>query len=280
MGRKNNCLILVSAFLLFSFIPTLNFTVSHINSGVLDPSSTSIITLTNFTGFEKYVDDPLIHSSMNNTHIDFLFNTSSLSHPLYERYQYILPVNCSDFSICLNLQYNMSSISEGLIVYFTAYGEDNNIIENGIQDAWSASQGLYYVNGWPFGVYDLHVSPTNSAGLSGNVTFQISRTNNVAVGKILDENAVNTLHSYQWTEGLETKIYRITASFRTNFDATKMQATFSGINANFTYETSDSTTPSFIFGPTSNSVILLSSVVLSFVILLCKRRKKLKTFIS
>lgn len=280
MGRNYRSIffVLFSVILLFSVVPNPSLSAFEIDSEFLESSFATNISLTNFTLFEKFTESPLIYSTRNDTHIDFIFNQSSPSHPHWERYEYILPGNCSDFSISLNIQYNMSSVSEGMIVYFTAYGEVKDVIENGIQDAWAGSQGLYYVKAWPFGAYDLHLSPTNSAGLSGNVTFQISRTDNIAVGKILDKNASSILHSYQWTEGLEAKIQGITASFRTNFDATKMQATFSGLNANFTFETIDPTTPptipSVIFGLTSNTILIISSVVFCIVIMREKRRSK------
>ncbi|MHA1123692.1 MAG: hypothetical protein ACTSPC_12920, partial [Candidatus Heimdallarchaeota archaeon] len=162
--------------------------------------------------------------------------------------------------------------------FFSAYGENHKILETGMQDAWVGSLGLFYVKGYPFGVSEEHKSDPNSAGLSGNVTFQISRTDNVVTGEILNEDATSALYSYQYTEGFDTKIYRIAVSFRTNFDATKMSATFSELNANFTYETIDPTTPptipSVIFGLTSSTIMFLSTVVFCIVVMMKKKKRK------
>lgn len=280
MGQKNKltCIILFSLILAFSIAPNLGLSIIHIELESLEPSSINNIKLTNFSSFEKFTEDPLIYSSMNATQIDFVFNQSSPSHPLRERYECFLPENCSDFFIRLNVNYSMSSVSEGMITYFTVYGGTQAIAEDGIQDAWTGSQGIFYVNGWPFSVGDLHTSSTNSAGLAGIVTFEMSRNDNVLTGKILDESTTIVLHSYQWSAGLDIDISRLAVSFRTNFDATSMQATFFNLNASFTYETIDPTTspsgPSGIFGFSSNSIFLISSIILSVAIILKIKRKK------
>jgi len=267
--KKNSFNLSFILILLVFLIPVLSLSATRFENE-LQLTSTSDINVTNFSKFEKFDEEELIHSSKNDTHIEFLFNTSSPEHPLLERYEYSLPINCTDFSTRIKLHYSMSSISEGMIAYFGTDGEDHPIVTTGMQDAWIASQGLFYVKGFPFGITQENKSNPNSAGLAGIVTFQISRTNNVVIGKILNEDATTILYSYQYTEGFDTRIFRIVVAFRTNFDATEMRATFFSLEGSFT----PGTYPTVLFGFPVNSLMILTSIIFIMIFLRSKKKNK------
>lgn len=214
----------------------MNLTVLNIDN-TIPPLIGADLELTDFSEFVQFFDHPDIDSSINDTHAVFEFSGPFDEGIENDRYSYFLDPNGTDFLVRVNLAYHMSSISEGMYAYLKITGEDHGIAEAGIRDAWSASEGRYYVNAWPDGVSDFQEAAINSAGLSGNITLQIFRFGEDVNISIMNEDQSAMLFTHSLSSGLSTKVSDISITMRTNFAATNMKAVFSGIYAGFCNET-------------------------------------------
>ncbi|HUU78803.1 MAG TPA: hypothetical protein VMX55_10680 [candidate division Zixibacteria bacterium] len=251
------------------FISLIFMQLNFVNANKLNLAIESDFEVTNFSDFLLTIDHPDIDSSINNTHAIFEFQGVFDSGIENDRYTYTLETNATDFYIRVNLDYYMSSTSEGMISYLKIMGEEHAIAEAGILDSWSGSQGKYYINAWPFGVSDLQEAVVNSAGLSGNVTLEIYRIENNVNVSIMNEDKSTILFSYSWSAGLSNKVSSFAVTMRTNFDATDIHAIFSGVYAGFWYNT----TPTNFTLTIGISIFTSLSAIVTIPILLKKFRK-------
>jgi len=229
-------LLLVINMLIFGiFIP-----ISQVSTKGIVESSVHQITdlhtyvLTDFADFEHVVNHTYMYSSNNISHIEFDYLGETSDAAIYEKYLYTLPLNCSDFYIRLKMNYTASDISDIFISYAKVYGEDYAITETKIYDGWVGSQAKHYLQAWPNGVSDSYEDGVNSAGLSGTVTYEMSRFSGIVATKIMNEDSSVVFLEHQWTSGVSTLTYGFAVFHRSGLLGGDTHATFYDLYANFT----------------------------------------------
>lgn len=247
------------------------------------PQATDLQTyvITDFAGFEQVVDHSDMNSSNYNSHIDFDYPGNCSDDAIYEKYLYTLPLNCSDFYIRLKMNYTASDISGIFISYVKVYGEDHAITALKVYDAWVASQAKHYLNGWPNGTEDNCEDGVNSAGLSGTVTYEMSRFNGTVTSKIMNEDSSVVFLENQWTSGFSTLTYGFAVFHRSGLLGADTHASFYDLYANFT--TAENTTspppsstiffPSFTIGISSGLIVTYAVCIIGMLIYLKKRKQ-------
>ncbi len=263
--------------ILFSLIGALPF-YSHNSLGQVNQLDDRIsidsdpIILTDFSEFELTVDDSYIHSTNYGSHVDFDYYGDCPINPIYDRYLYTLPVNCSDFFIKVKVNYSTNLTTGVFITYIGVAGEDHGLTAAKVWDAWAGSQAKHYINGYPNGIADDCEDEANSAGLAGTVIFQISRVDNILTTSIYNEYYTVLYLTKTWTTGVSTPVSAISINHRSGLVGAESHATFYDFYAKFTKP--DNSTARFTIEFGFNAIIpfIIVGILLGAISII--RRKK------
>ncbi|NHK31132.1 MAG: hypothetical protein FK730_07255 [Asgard group archaeon] len=231
---------------------------------------TDAYVITNFANFELVIDHNNIHSTNNITHVSFDYYGDYPTQPIYDRYQYNLPLNCSDFYISVKVDYSANETLGIFITYLFIVGEEHALTTPEVWDSWTANQARYYIKGNPNGIPDDAESEPNVAGLNGTVIFEVVRLSDILTTTIYDEY-YTVLLTKQWTSGVSTLVSNFNINHRSGWLGAETHATFYDLYANFTQLSTE--LPTIFLGYTSGLPFIFTIIFLG-IVKIARNKKK------
>lgn len=145
------------------------------------------LLITDFSYFQLETNSSYIISSQSSTGLDFYYDNETTELDNNETYEFQLGTleDCSDFYVSVDVYYNYTSNesigSFGLLlssIYdYEGNSDPNNTIgKHYVEDYLNDSSGQYSAIGYPYGIADKYSTGIGSAGITGNITIAMNRT--------------------------------------------------------------------------------------------------------
>ena len=200
---------------------TISLTEDMIVSDLVTNTESTFI-LDTFDDFELVVDDSDIDSMKFSDNITFGFTGASTNwiddietyrFEFTDEFNQDLIYNCSDFDIEVKFNHHSTSSYWGdlhirLGTYYqtpSLFNETGKTICLGaINDAWSASEGIHHLTGYPYDVKDKYDSAYGTLPASGITTVHMNRTGSTFICEIFEDGA--PIISHTWTEGMDQPV--------------------------------------------------------------------------
>ncbi|NHJ48234.1 MAG: hypothetical protein FK733_10650 [Asgard group archaeon] len=235
--RKNKIilgLLFISLILVNSTIGIYSNEKRFSNVSNTEASSAKLI-INDFEDFYNYRDDAEIITEKTSSAITMNYAGISSEYPIYERYLYDFPRNCTDFDVSLKIDFDMASNSDYLTATLTIYGVGHRIIAGGLWDPQAGTTGAWYYSAYPDGIKDQYYTNFGDSGLSGSFYLHFTREGDIVTATHKDGSDTTTLYTYSWSSGLSNLAWGMAVNIYTGTTNSNNSVTFSNLDAVFDY---------------------------------------------